>query len=421
MHINYGKAYCSPMHRAMRVGIAVWLGLGGLRLAAQTTLQGSGDLVRLQNTDLAVLEAAEPRQDLPCTVTPEEKAFLGFDLRFHAGYDVSIPLRELAGSENLLTILFRVAPKSNPRQFQHFIQRIRVPSVAEDAKGEASLQGAFDLGEGEYQVDWLIRDRAERVCSSYWKVEAALPNKDKQMALSIAANSIETMRPEQFHEEPPVARDSGGEKPLGIKLLVNFAPQKATASSLRPLDTLALVSILRQLSREPKIGRFHLVAFNLNEQKVIYRQKDADRINFRDLGESLNTLNPGTVRLTQLTEKHSDTQFLANLISSEAVRADSGSTDAMVFAGPKALLESNIPEDQLRQVGELAFPMFYMNYILNPQATPWRDAIGNAVKFFKGHEFTISRPRDLWYAVTDMVSRIVKSRNGKQIAAVQSN
>lgn len=406
----------------MRVAIAgvVWLGLAGLRLFSQTTLQGSGDLVRLQNTDLAVLEAAEARQDLPCTVTPEEKAFLGFDLRFHTGYDVTIPLRELAGSENLLTILFRVAPKSNPRQFQHFIQRIRVPAVAEDAKGDASLQGAFDLGEGEYQVDWLIRDRAERVCSSYWKVEAALPAKDKQIALSIAANAIETMRPEQFHEEPPVQRDST-EKPLGIKLLVNFAPQKATASSLRPLDTLALVSILRQLSREPRIGKFHLVAFNLNEQKVIYRQKDTDRIHFQDLGESLNTLNPGTVRLTQLAEKHSDTQFLANLIASEALRADSGQTDALVFAGPKALLEANIPEDQLRQVGELSFPVFYMNYILNPQATPWRDAIGNAVKFFKGHEFTISRPRDLWYAVTDMVSRIVKSRNGKQIAAVQSH
>ena len=386
-------------------------------LFAQVPMGTPGGVVRLQNTDLAVLEAGDPRKDLPCTVSPEEKAFLGFDLRFHAGYDVSIPLRELAGSENLLTIIFRVAPKSDPYAYRYFMQKIRVPSVAEDAKGDAFLQGAFDIGEGEYAVDWLIRDRAERVCSSTWKIEAALAARDKQMALSIEANAIEAMLPEQFHEEPPVQRNTS-EPALSIKLLVNFAPQKATASSLRPLDTMALVSILRQLSREPKIGKFSIVAFNLNEQKVVYKQSDADRINFKELGESLNSLNPGTVRLTQLTEKHSDTHFLANLITTEAAQS-ANRPDALVFAGPKAMLDSNVPEEHLRQVGDLNFPVFYMNYILNPQATPWRDAIGNAVKFFKGQEYTISRPRDLWFAVTEMVSRIVKIRNGKQIAAIQ--
>ncbi len=406
------------MHGARKLlGVAFCLEAMTVSLGAQVLMPPVNGVVRLQNTDLAVLEAGEARKDLPCVVSPEEKAFLGFDLRFHAGYDVAVPLRELAGSENLLTILFRVASKSTPSDHQYFLQRIRVPSVAEDAKGEASLQGAFDVGEGNYQVDWLIRDRSERVCSSSWQLEAALPARDKQMALSIGANAIEALRPEQFHEEPPIER-TASDSALNIKLLVNFAPQKATASSLRPLDTMALVSILRQLSREPKIGKFSVVAFNLNEQKIVYRQADTDRINFKDLGESLNNLNPGTVRLAQLAEKHSDTHFLANLITTEAGRGDKR-PDALVFAGPKAMLDANVPEDNLRQVGELDFPVFYMNYILNPQATPWRDAIGNAVKFFKGQEFTISRPRDLWFAVTEMVGRIVKIRNGKQIAAVQ--
>ncbi|MBM3798024.1 MAG: acetyltransferase [Acidobacteria bacterium] len=413
------------MRRLAKTTLAgVWIAaVGPLASWGQQPMNGGSDgVVRVQNTDLAVLEAGDPRKDLPCEVVSEEKAFLGFDLRFHTGYDVTVPLRELAGNENLLTILFRVAPKTKPEHYQYFIQRIRVPEVDEDAKGDAVLQGAFDLGEGEYKVDWLIRDRAERVCSSSWAVQAELPAKDKQIALSIAPQAVEAMRQEQFHEEAPVQRATAAQTaaagdPINIKLLVNFAPQKATAASLRPLDTLALVSILRQLYREPKIGKFSVVAFNLNEQKVIYRQADSDRIHFQDLGESLKQLNPGTVRLTQLAEKHSDTNFLATLIASEAGRG--GRHDALVFAGPKAMLEANIPEDSLRQVGELPFPVFYMNYILNPQATPWRDAIGNAVKFFKGTEFTISRPRDLWYAVTDMVSRIVKTRNGKQIAAVQ--
>ena len=42
------------------------------------------------------------------------------------------------------------------------------------------------------------------------------------------------------------------------------------------------------------------------------------------------------------------------------------------------------------------------------------DAIGNTVKFFKGAEFTISRPPDLWRAWTEIMSRIVKFRIGRR-------
>ncbi len=61
-----------------------------------------------------------------------------------------------------------------------------------------------------------------------------------------------------------------------------------------------------------------------------------------------------------------------------------------------------------------------MNYNLNPQANPWRDAIGNAVKALKGVEYTISRPRDLWYAWSDLITRVVKSKVGRQTADASS-
>src|SRR5947208_2045606 len=78
-------------------------------LFAQVLMPGStpGGMVRLFTTDAAILEAQETRKDLPCTVTPI-KPVLGFDLKFHGGYEVSIPLKELAGGENMLTMLFRV-------------------------------------------------------------------------------------------------------------------------------------------------------------------------------------------------------------------------------------------------------------------------------------------------------------------------
>jgi hypothetical protein len=259
-------------------------------------------------------------------------------------------------------------------------------------------------------VDWLMRDRSERVCSSYWDVEAALPEKDKEMALAIQPSTIQATDGEQFKEEPPILRTES--EPLNVKVLVNFAPQNARSATLQPLDTSALVSILRSISREPRIGKFSIIAFNLQEQRVVYRQDNADRIDFPALGESLKSLNLGTVDLKRLAEKNSETNFLADLIKRET--GPDHHPDALVFAGPKALLEENIPADTLKTIGEVDYPVFYMNYNLVPQAVPWRDAIGHAVKFFKGHEFTISRPRDLWMAVSEMVSRIVKLKHGRR-------
>lgn len=84
------------------------------------------------------------------------------------------------------------------------------------------------------------------------------------------------------------------------------------------------------------------------------------------------------------------------------------------------MLDENVPQDTLKEVGDVEYPLFYMNYNLNPQAQPWKDSISRAVKFFRGTEFTISRPRDLWYAVTEMVARIVKSKHGRTVSAMSS-
>jgi hypothetical protein len=380
-------------------------------------LSGPNGHVNIFNTDLAVFEAGEIRKDLACTVTPS-KPVLGFDLRFHSGYDVTVPLRELAGSENALNILFRATPQNHPDRPVYFSQHIRVPKLEDDAKGDAFLQGGFDLGEGNYHVDWLMRDRSERVCSFSWDSEAALAAKDRSINLAIGPGEIQRTDREQFKEEPPVQRVSN-EPPLNVKVLVNFAPQDSASAALQPVDTSALVSILRSISREPRIGKFSIVAFNMQEERVVYRQEGADRIDFPALGEAINSLNLGTVDLKRLGEKHGDTDFLASLVRHE-VRSSTSRPDAVIFAGPKVMLDSNVPPDALKDAGDVNFPVFYMNYNLNPQAVPWKDAISHTVRFFRGYEYTITHPRDLWFAVSEMVSRIVKSRNGKQTSSIST-
>ncbi len=117
-----------------------------------------------------------------------------------------------------------------------------------------------------------------------------------------------------------------------------------------------------------------------------------------------------------MSQKRGDTEFLANFLTEEVVEPKV-QPDAVIIAGPKVATENSLPQDAFRQAGDLKYPIFYMNYNLNPTVNPWRDAIGSAVKTLKGAEFTISRPRDLFFAWTDIIGRILKSKVGRTVTA----
>jgi hypothetical protein len=404
--------------RALAVTLALTLAAAGSPpLAGQNVMSGSGSegIVHAFNGDEAILASQEVRKDLNCSVEPI-KPELGFDLRFHTGYEITLPLKEVSGPENMLTLIYRVTYAKDKDHPVYFSQHFTVPKIEDDAHGDAYLEGTFDVGEGEYHVDWMMRDRSERVCSFYWDSKATLAAKDQDVALHILPGSIEGADREPFRDEPPISRDNRN-APLTVKVMVNFAPQRSRSATLQPMDTHALISILRNISREPRIVRFSIVAFNMQEQRVLFRQEDTEQINFPALGKSLNSLNLGTVDRKRLEDKHGDTGFLSKLITDEL---GSAKTDAVIFASPKVMLEEGVPQDSLKQLDGFTTPVFYMNYNLYPQANPWRDAIGTAVKKLRGYEYTISRPRDLWIAWTDIVSRIIKQKGATAGAPLSS-
>lgn len=393
------------------------LGLA-LPLKSQVLLKPSqpGETVNLIPSDLTILEAGQERKDLPCVVN-QRKPDLGFDLRFHAGFDVTIPMSELTGDSQLLTVVFRVTPAAEGGRVANFVQHFTVPPIADDAKGDAMLEGTIDLGEGSYHVDWLMRDRDERICSTSWDVDATLSQKDKPIPLFLSRNSIEQAREEPFYNDAidmPRAKDER----LNVKLLVNFAPQNSVSAALQRTDTEALVSIMKTIQRDPRVARVSVVAFNMNEEQVVYRQEAADAIDFNALGKALHQVKLGTVNVQKLGQKHSGTEFLENLITAEVT--PDAHTDAVIFAGPKAMLDANVPQEDLRRIGDIECPVFYMNYTLDPQATPWKDSISHAIRSFKGTEYTITRPRDLWFSTVEMFGRIVRSKRDRALAMLGS-
>jgi hypothetical protein len=201
--------------------------------------------------DLAVLSTPKAQQDLPCRVTPA-RAVLGFDLGLHAGYTVRIPRENVPAGR--LSLLVRLIPVGGDPVYLK--DRVDVPPTNDDLV----LQGRFAVREGRYNVDWLLRDQRERVCSAHWKISAAAPR------------GVELAAP--LDEEAPVAREGS----LHLRVLLPLAP---------PYVIEDLVRMLRAITREPRFGRLSLVAFRPAERRIVFRQDDTSRLDFRGLRDAL--------------------------------------------------------------------------------------------------------------------------------------
>src|SRR5215472_5408664 len=135
------------------MSLSIWLRRSGLPLLY---LFGHGlvysqelldPAFRLHQTDMAVLESDEFRDDLPCKVTPEKPA-LRFDLRFHAPYTVSVPVKNLAPGGEQLLVRLRITPIAYQADEVLMTDRLKLPLIPEDAKGWGSFPGGFALGPG---------------------------------------------------------------------------------------------------------------------------------------------------------------------------------------------------------------------------------------------------------------------------------
>ena len=209
-----------------------------------------------------------------------------------------------------------------------------------------------------------------------------------------------------FDDEPPVER--AATRPLHVKILLNLSPVKPQETILRPGDAAVLLSMLRSITREPGLSRFTLVAFNLREQKIVHRQDNAEKIDFGQLGQAVQSRTAGALNYHLLQDRRSETHFLTKLLTDQ-LGAEAASPDAIIILGPKVTLEKKVPLEPLKEGGAAPCPIFYLNYNPNPFDEPWPDTIGSALKAYKrAVAYNILLPRDLGVAIGDMLSRIGK-------------
>ena len=373
-----------------------------IRAQALMTGDDSGGGVRLFPSDAAVLEVHEVKTSLRCAITPA-RTKLGFDFVFHAGQTARVKLRDLGGDGNVLTSIFRVTPLASPDKPVHFEQKWRVPPIPEDASGAVTLDSSFTVGEGDYQVAWLLRDSNERVCSAFWKTSARLAIKGGQVAAGLPPGAVSEAGSDFYVGEDASRSDPA--QGLSVMVLLKVGPEVFGGASISPAESDALLSIVRGILREPRIGEISIIAFNLEQRQVIFEQENIRQVNFASLNRAIGSLTLGTVTVEQLAEKDAEARFLIRLAAERTARKHS---DALIFVGPKTLDEVGMTRDLLRQLGDAQCPVFYLTYA-PPNSNPWRDLIGSAVRQWRGREFTISRPLDLVSAWSKIMSQLDKN------------
>lgn len=356
------------------------------------------------NDEIAVLNESSSRKEFRCD--PKHwKPSLGFDLRYHAGWQAELHARDLPRQAARFRVVLRVTPLG--AEAVHITDSLGSPPREKAHGGRVSLWGNFVLGPGKYKVDWLLRDPQNRFCSSHWNVTVKHDD-DVRIAIDPGVVALPwTVAPRQPGNEPAGRR-------FNVKILANFSNTRPGRAVLDRRYASAVGAILRTIAREPRFARFSLVAFNMQEERVIHESKDSTRIDFRALSEAMSTMRLGVVDINRLADKNSATRFLTTLLTTHLAPAGGARPDAVLIVGPKLFLDRDVPKEAMQAIEGAGAPVFYLNYVPYIRSMPWRDSVGHAVKQYGGDEYRITTPKELGEAMTEIFGSLDRASTAKR-------
>ena len=310
---------------------------------------------------------------------------LDYSFRFQAGYMVRVPMNQFTGKGHALGVVLRMAPESGAPVY--FGNRTRLPEVPKTA-AQLELGGGFLLGEGRYRVAWRLTDETGRVCRSAWRVEARRSHADRKVRMSLAPGTVTPLyarAPGDHHDEAP---------PLRLTVLLDAAPMSPRRTRLSARDNMMLLGTLSALLDRLPTRSVRLVAFNLDQQRELYRQAGFTPDRLPDVAQTIESLQLGMVDYHVLQNRRGHVALLADLVNREL--AEPEPSDVILFLGPLARFGERFPEQLLERPGGGAPRFFYLQYrppFLRMQAT-LPDLIHSLVSGLKGKVVVMNSPGD---------------------------
>lgn len=330
---------------------------------------------------------------------------LDFAFRFVSGYVTNCRLSQFEGKKMALVAYVRITPQGKPASL--FGSAYRLPEITPEMKrsiggdirkltNEISLSGAFALGEGKYLFELLLQDEQNRSYRKSWRVRVATHHSERGVALAIKPLTVESVEQTSWQTVSSQKRGS-----LRLTILLDAAPMFRYHTRLRAWDRVFLLESVSTVLRQTPHKSVHLVAFNLEQQRELFRSDEFDSFALRDLSTALKEAELSSISV-QALKKRDSPSFLVALANQELAAERS---DAVIFIGPNMRMDTKISEGALPQRKAGSPPFFYFEYF------PWvggdfPDSIDWLVKSVGGKVFVVHTPPQFDDAIDKMLAQL---------------
>lgn len=302
---------------------------------------------------------------LDCSIQPR-KPILNDLSRFIMMYGARCSMAQFGGRTFTLLLFARVTPDGGKpvllaRTFRY--RAIPVSTEAGPKQLNAEMMGEVAVGEGQYQVEVLVKDqRTGRTAMKIWRTSIPRLSAPLFAELAVPPHSVIPVAIRTL----PFKMDTSG-KGLRVTVLLNVAPSDP-ASSIASANghprlprPVLLTKELRVMLRQMPGASVRLRAFNLDQQRELFRQDQFDEAGFVKLHDSLRALERGTVSVRTLQHPTGGLEMIVDYANKELSAAIP--PDAIILLGPQTAYGGKIPPEIFKGRGTANPHLYYFEYV----------------------------------------------------------
>jgi hypothetical protein len=344
-------------------------------------------------------------EPLRCEILPQ-KPILDFAFRYDSGYVVRCPIKEFEGKASTVLTFVRVTPEGGSRKIFGEAYGLReIPSDMRahidlhKVKAELELSGGFSAGEGRYVVEVLVAHKESgRACRKSWKISVSRKHGEDKVPVTVPER---TAVPMVFYPWNRKLQSDG----LRVTVLLDAAPIYPFAQKLRAWDRSFLLSTLSTLLDQMPCQAVRVVAFNLDQQREIFRDELRDAPGMVKLNQAMRDMELGTVSYQVLQRPQGANELLAQLARTE--QTDDRASDVVILLGPHTRYTDKIPSYVLEGLAKSETPQFfyleYMPFWL--RGAEFADNLEQLTKAVGGKSYRIYSPADLAESIRKITSQ----------------